>query len=274
MYYNKNGGEATAGINCNTAIGTALAPAIFNYSPNGDIGEFEWWENKSKLVHYATIEHKYDYDDPAAEVNKVAGRLYLMTAIESTPEVKYLHVLDDSTYYQLTKVKTTDELIQDKKYCTLVNDDEGYGSGVDGSTIYELREGLNIVYLANSCNTLHIFSGIDHKGNLIIGNLDLVHNETGMQLNPKLSYAATAQNTAYKQFLADIQELDPDNKFYYNNIPTNDIAIELNADDSNDNLKNPYAWFSYNNINNKFVISEINADTLSTGVIIGKNSKI
>ena len=273
MYYNKNGGEATAGINCNTATGTALAPAIFNYSPNGDIGEFEWWENKSKLVHYATIEHKYDYDDPAAEVNKVAGRLYLMTAIESEPEVKHLHVLDDNIYYQLTKVKTTEELIQDKEYCTLVNDDEGYGSGTAGSTIYELREGLNIVYLTGSC-TLHIFSGTNHKGNLIIGNLDLIHNETGEQLNPKLSYKKLDEGSAYYQLLADIQKLDPDNKFYYNNIPTNDIAIELNADDSADNLKNPYAWFSYNNINNKFVISEINADTLSTGVIIGKNSKI
>jgi hypothetical protein len=108
----------------------------------------------------------------------------------------------------------------------------------DSDGYYALREGINTIYIDSSCE-LQISDGGNKKGNLIIGKLNLINKDK--PLNSKLCYSENGEGTAYLQVLKDIQELDPNNKFYYNNIITNDIAIELNADDADDNLKNPHA---------------------------------
>ena len=63
-------------------------------------------------------------------------------------------------------------------------------------------------------------------------------------------------------------------KFYYNVVIDNATSIDLNENNSDETLSNPYTWYNYNNINNKFVISEIDADYLPTGITIARSSRL
>ena len=71
--------------------------------------------------------------------------------------------------------------------------------------------------------------------------------------------------------LGDIKLLDPNYNFYFNNIPSNDLIIDLNGT----TLDKPRNYYDKNNINNKFVISEINTDAMldtTSGITIAKSS--
>lgn len=153
-----------------------------------------------------------------------------------------------------------------------------YGLGHINENKYYLRQGLNIVKIDKSC-TLNIYPGAYDKDVLIFSNLDIINIDTDHKvpkINPRLDYQQTdteTYDTNVEQLLADIRKLDPNYNFYYNNIPTNDLVIDLNNNNEDEKLSSPLIWYDKNNLANKFVISELNAESIVNNVRIAETSK-
>lgn len=153
-----------------------------------------------------------------------------------------------------------------------------YANGkVDALKYYYLRQGLNIVKIDKSC-TLNIYPGAYDKDVLIFSNLDIINIDTDHKvpkINPRLDYQQIGDtyNTNIEQLLADIRKLDLNYNFYYNNIPTNDLVIDLNINNEDEKLSSPLIWYDKNNLANKFVISELNAESIVNNVRIAETSK-
>lgn len=196
-------------------------------------------------------------------------------------------------YIKTNNAVTKNANIQSDIPLKIYNNGNIWWENLSSGNNYYLREGLNIVELSSDngvSGELKFYSdlvedGDDNKagnGIVIFGNLDLVYKdtETISTLNPKLKYfydstAASAQTNANKtgQMLQDILVVDPNHQFYYNNIISNDTAIDLNEAEDED-LLNPRSLYDHNNKNNKFVISEIDSRELASGITIAKQSKI
>ena len=154
----------------------------------------------------------------------------------------------------------------------------------DNTTVYYLRntsveqgiEGINIIKLPATITNVEIYTNINTTDNndiIIFGNLDLIVE--GSELNKKIDYRKLLGSaSAYAQVLSDLKAIDPDLQFYYNAVLDNSNIIDLNENNDDETLSNPYTWYDYNNVNNKFVISEISADDLETGITIAKSSKL
>jgi hypothetical protein len=156
-----------------------------------------------------------------------------------------------------------------------------------------LRAGINVIKIQDSAtlklvtteySVLDPSTGepktvINNKVALTFDTLSLIPIDTELtpSLNPQLSYYKTesseAIQTPYDQILADITKIDTKKEFYYNMPIAQNLDLDLNPNDSNDNLRNPLNWFNYNNINNKFVISEIDTDHLADDIVIAKSSR-
>jgi hypothetical protein len=82
---------------------------------------------------------------------------------------------------------------------------------------------------------------------------------------------------ARDQLLTELNKMDPDHELYYNCIPDNSVAIDINTSllgtDDAENMSNPRIWYDSNNINNKFVVSEIDAIYMEDGIKIARSSK-
>ena len=144
---------------------------------------------------------------------------------------------------------------------------------------YFLRNGINIVKIPAS-GTLSIYAGAPNNDVVIFSDLDIVPNGND-GINPAINYQLIEDinsgdepqitKTLEETILGDIKLLDPNYDFYFNNIPSNDLVIDLNGT----TLDDPRNYYDKNNINNKFVISEINTDAMldtTSGITIAKSS--
>ena len=159
-----------------------------------------------------------------------------------------------------------------------------YKSGSKDNDKYYLRDGINIIHLPQTITSIQINTDkhseetghesefIGANDIIIFGNLDLI--ETNKELNSKIKYNKQDAGSDYKNILQDINAIDTDHNFYYNTILDNSSMIDLNENNSDETLDNPYTWYNYNNVNNKFVITEIDSNYLSTGITIAKSSKL
>ena len=137
------------------------------------------------------------------------------------------------------------------------------GSDIDK---YFLRKGINIVRI-NTSGILSIYAGEPENDVVIFSDLDVIPSADG-GINPNIDYQLVGTNIS-DDILGKIKKLDPSYEFYYNNIPSNDLIIDLN----NTKLSDPRNYYDKNNINNKFVISEINSDAMIDGIKIAESSK-
>lgn len=137
------------------------------------------------------------------------------------------------------------------------------GSDIDK---YFLRKGINIVRI-NTSGILSIYAGEPENDVVIFSDLDVIPSADG-GINPNIDYQLVGTNIS-NDILGEIKKLDPSYEFYYNNIPSNDLIIDLN----NTKLSDPRNYYDKNNINNKFVISEINSDAMIDGIKIAESSK-
>ena len=172
---------------------------------------------------------------------KSANNLYKKETCTEQEAVgnKYLHskaeVGNSTVYYKYTKLAADYTMNAGENYCSLI--DVG-ASASNKATVYELRDGINIIKLKQSC-VLQIFADGDNKDNIIFGDLKLINASN--PLNPKLCYKKIDDtvNDAYEQALKDISSIDPENKFYYNVPMNNEIALDLNEKSDSDTLENP-----------------------------------
>jgi hypothetical protein len=139
------------------------------------------------------------------------------------------------------------------------------------SSRINLKEGLNVIKVAQGVDQLEVYADDQKKSTLIFGNLDLIKG-----INKKLDYKAV--DTDYdelEQLLADIRNLGSVTNDFYYNIPIQYAAeIDLNPAVTTDTLASPLTWYDPNNVNRNFVISEIDADYLPTGITITKSSRV
>lgn len=193
----------------------AIEDILFNSQTAGAQGIFDSLQNADNLYERTTCE------EAEATANK-----YLHSKAE---------VGDNVVYYKYTKLESSATMQSNKDYCSLtdVGADESHPA-----TVYELKDGINIVSLDRSC-ILQIFADGENKDNLIFGDMNLVN--TNDPLNPKLCYKKIDEDVdnAYEQVLKDIAALDPENKFYYNVPMNNEIALDLNEKSDIDTLENP-----------------------------------
>lgn len=153
---------------------------------------------------------------------------------------------------------------------TIYNKDAWWTTVSDGN--YYLRQGINIVKITKSC-TIEIYDSNNNGDILIFSNLDLVPTDATKAINPKLDYKKRSTANALAELLNDIKNIDKDFNFYYNNIPANDIIIDLNKSNTDEILSSPLSWYDKNNINNSFVISEIDANAMEDGIKIAESSR-
>ena len=272
IYYNRVGTAERAFIKTNNNVN---APEIYN---NND----SWWTDLivENADLYAIEGLSFNSNAEGAQGMfdslKSANNLYKKETCTEQEAIgnKYLHskaeVGNSTAYYKYTKLAADYTMNAGENYCSLI--DVG-ASASNKATVYELRDGINIIKLEQSC-VLQIFADGDNKDNIIFGDLKLINASN--PLNPKLCYKKIDDtvNDAYEQALKDISSIDPENKFYYNVPMNNEIALDLNEKSDSDTLENPLNWYNYNNVNNKFVVSEINADYLTSGITIARNSKL
>lgn len=245
-----------------------LPPQIYNN--NGS-----WWEGRtSTRALWATEGKVYAAGEigSSAKFDQLKSHLFIREeeSRAEAPDITIRHRYDylNAKYYTYSAVLGA-SYDSSKVYCELL--DEG-GTGL---TVFELKDGINIVRLVGS-SKLQLIPDAQYADNVILGNLDIIYGSTPTTsaINPKLKYKLVDKATVDAQILADINKIDVDHQFYYNAIMSNDTMIDLNLADPDDTLENPFNWFDYNNINNKFVISEINAEYLPTGVTIARGSKL
>jgi hypothetical protein len=123
----------------------------------------------------------------------------------------------------------------------------------------------------NDGNTTETVTIANNKVVVTFGMLDLIPKTDS--INPKLNYQKINAATVYEQILMDIGAIDTENEFYYNMPISQNLDIDMNPNDEEDTLANPFNWFNYNNINNKFVIAEIDTERLTDDIVIAKSSR-
>lgn len=167
---------------------------------------------------------------------------------------------------------------------------------------YQLRPGLNTVCIQKTCD-LAICADASCTSLLYFDNLQIIHadadadSDLKLKLNPKLNpklglveqanLASTQFNVDAKyakdftdeskildDLLAKIRSYDSENKFYYSNIYSKNIGLDLNDANEEDTLLVPYNWFDPQNICNKFIVPQIDADYLDDNVRISRFSKL
>ena len=127
----------------------------------------------------------------------------------------------------------------------------------------------------NSANKTALYypEGLDYRLLKVTDNItyyeEVKGNLEGSASNPR----AVTRN----QLLTALRALDPNNEFYYNCLPDNSIAIDINTNllgtEDAETMSSPMIWYDSNNINNKFVVSEIDALYLEDGIKIVRSSR-
>ena len=148
---------------------------------------------------------------------------------------------------------------------------------------YYLKPGMNIIRFNRSLD-MELFGDTEvttldeqpihlHKATIVFDKLSLVEtalDDNGINVE---TLGLTKINATGAELISQINSLlsEQSKQFYFNCPISNDIAININKDET---LMDYNIWYDANNINNQFVISEIDSNTFKDSINIIKSSKL
>ena len=240
--------------------------SIFNYVGAEETG---WWDG-GKVDNKATGVTQY-YLKPGINVIKVNS---LINNIKIYPNKK----LDHSIIFSDLDVVYTDNDINLELLDYQMIPNTSWAS-IDRDKLVKIKNsGKNIkdsIIEYNSTNKTALYypEGLEYKLLKVADNITYYEEVKGNLENSETNPRAIARD----QLLMALRALDPNNEFYYNCLPDNSIAIDINTNllgtEDAETMSSPMIWYDSNNINNKFVVSEIDALYLEDGIKIVRSSR-
>ena len=160
---------------------------------------------------------------------------------------------------------------------------DSWWDGWQENNKYYLKPGLNIVKFEDSAD-IELFGDEEdttlneqpvhlHKATIVFDKLSLINileDENGINIE---TLGLAKINASGNNLLEQINSLlaGQTKQFYFNCPINNDVAININKDET---LLDYNIWYDVNNINNQFVISELDSSTFKDNINIIKSSKL